>query len=362
MKTEEGYDVQIQCNVEGNPEPTIKWERIGSKLPNSVNYHNKKKIISMQNVKIGSSGTYICKAKNSLAESTASATVTVFKRLQFLLKPESYKYALQAQDVSLSCTHKGGVPPVTVTWLKNGAAVPSTVQASMRGPLLLIRNAKVADAGNYTCILKSFVSVLQNSARVHVDMPITCSQLRRAGQTKSGTYMIAPAGTSLDVYCDMDSRPGEGITIVSHDSEGRTRVAGIEATGGYKRKINYNIPLAQVKALINLSSKCEQFIKYECKGSYLGLDENPYGWWVSIAGKKMTNWGGVDSSKSGCACSLNNSCKTGTCNCDVNDSRPREDKGLLSEKEYLPVTELRFGDTGDQGEEGFHTLGKLKCY
>ena len=28
---------------------------------------------------------------------------------------------------------------------------------------------------------------------------------------------------------------------------------------------------------------------------------------------------------------------------------------------YLPVKQLRFGDTGSQGEEGYHTLGKFKC-
>jgi len=35
---------------------------------------------------------------------------------------------------------------------------------------------------------------------------------------------------------------------------------------------------------------------------------------------------------------------------------------LLTEKSDLPVTQLRFGDTGDSREQGYHTLGKLKCY
>ncbi|XP_035692710.1 contactin-associated protein-like 2 [Branchiostoma floridae] len=50
------------------------------------------------------------------------------------------------------------------------------------------------------------------------------------------------------------------------------------------------------------------------------------------------------------------------CNCDANDYTWREDSGFLSHKDDLPVTQLRFGDTGDSGEEGYYTLGKLICY
>lgn len=271
-------------------------------------------------------------------------------------------------DARLSCIYDGGAPPVTVEWLKDGVAVPEKMQLLQGGQMLQMTDIKKQDAGTYKCIVKSFVSDIQNSARLHVlYLPQTCQDVRRAGQSKSGTYDIAPTGDSsqqVRVYCDMNIRPGEGMTVLSHDSEARTRVKGFDGHGQYKRTIRYNIPRSQVKAIITLSSKCEQFIKYQCHGSVLSLDYRwtPAGWWVSADGQKMRNWGGVDSNRKGCACSLNNSCKTGTCNCDANDNVWREDKGLLREKEYLPVSELRFGDTGGGGEEGYHTLGKLKCY
>ena len=77
----------------------------------------------------------------------------------------------------------------------------------------------------------------------------------------------------------------------------------------------------------------------------------------------MTYWGGA--SESGrCACGMNNSCADpgDECNCDANDGVWREDSGLLTDKSHLPVRQLRFGDTGKSGEQGYHTLGKLKCY
>ena len=41
------------------------------------------------------------------------------------------------------------------------------------------------------------------------------------------------------------------------------------------------------------------------------------------------------------------------CNCDQNNNVWTEDSGVLTDKNTLPVTELRFGDTGrSDGKEG----------
>ena len=114
-----------------------------------------------------------------------------------------------------------------------------------------------------------------------------------------------------------------------------------------------------------VSSHCEQFIKYECHGStLLNRNGSPYGWWVSRDSSKMTYWGGASVSGK-CACGMTNSCANPRygCNCDYDNNVWREDSGLLTDKTHLPVKQLRFGDvTSASGEQGYHTLGKLKCY
>ena len=80
-------------------------------------------------------------------------------------------------------------------------------------------------------------------------------------------------------------------------------------------------------------------------------DDGVYGWWVARDGSKMQYWGGAkptDYQKCACGVTIPNSCadpKYG-CNCDKNDGSWREDSGLLTENSHLPVTQLRFGDTG----------------
>lgn len=171
------------------------------------------------------------------------------------------------------------------------------------------------------------------------------------------------------VFCDMDVMGGVGVTVVGHDSESKTQVTKTESPGSYVRNVTYlgegltNIP--QLGRLADVSTHCEQFIEINCKG--VRLLRGVYGWWVSRDGARMTYWGGAkpaDRFKCACGVSIPNSCadRIYGCNCDKNDDVWRNDSGLLTEKSHLPVIQLRFGDTGDSGEEATYTLGKLKCY
>ena len=82
----------------------------------------------------------------------------------------------------------------------------------------------------------------------------------------------------------------------------------------------------------------------------------------------MNYWGGAVVGSGKCACAMTNSCAGGgKCNCDKNDNTWREDSGYLTDKNTLPVTELRLGDAegdpaGSGVESGYHTLGKLRCW
>ena len=170
--------------------------------------------------------------------------------------------------------------------------------------------------------------------------PSSCSLIRKTKPSStSGKYYIYPPGLSsspfVQVYCDMSSKNGVGVTEIGHDSESRTLVDGCEPKGCYKRKINYEISMEQIIAIIKHSKHCEQFIKYECHASALVYMGSPEGWWVSRQGSKMNYWGGAAVNSGKCACG--NSCAAGrTCNCDANDGVWRQDSGYLTDKNTLP--------------------------
>ena len=199
-----------------------------------------------------------------------------------------------------------------------------------------------------------------NCAPVNKD---SCSVIRKYFSSVSGNYKIDPDGAGglapFTVHCDMSDKNGVGVTVISHDSESRTRVKG---TNNYLRDIHYTgASISQLAGLTRVSLHCEQFIKYECHNSVMRVGS--YAWWVSRDSTKMTYWGGASPSSGKCACGMTSSCAGGYgCNCDKNDNVWREDSGLLTDKTHLPVKQLRFSDTTSSTEEGYHTLGKLKCY
>ncbi len=212
------------------------------------------------------------------------------------------------------------------------------------------------------------IDIVNRTEELHPQTYASCSALlKKRPSTTSGWYYIHPkehsSSQSVRVFCNVTSKNGVGVTVIGHDSESRTLVKGYESPGSYKRRITYDISMKQIVAIMKQSKNCEQFIKYECHGSQ--TLESDYAWWVSRQGLTMNYWGGaaVDSGK--CACGMTNSCAGGgtICNCDKNDQTWREDSGYLTDKNTLPVSEMRFGDADSPSyESGFHTLGKLRCW
>ena len=46
----------------------------------------------------------------------------------------------------------------------------------------------------------------------------------------------------------------------------------------------------------------------------------------------------------------------------MNDFVWRYDSGFVTNKERLPLTEVRLGDTGSEGEMGMYTIGPVQCW
>ncbi|XP_078609540.1 contactin-associated protein-like 5 isoform X1 [Branchiostoma floridae x Branchiostoma japonicum] len=197
-------------------------------------------------------------------------------------------------------------------------------------------------------------------------VPSSCTEVaERSGINNQAFYVIDPDGPErgvLPMVVQCDFQGDAIITLIGHNREARTHVNDIEASGGHSTDVTYWNSMDQVRAVVDQSTLCKQHIKYECHASLLHhASGTPASWWVTWDGRQADYWGGASPGSGECACGQAGTCSN-RCNCDTNDRTWREDSGFLSHKDDLPVTQLRFGDTGADHEEGYYTLGKLICY
>ena len=366
---EEKQNVSIACNATGQPQPSTTWSKLIGSLPKE-----RTKVmngaLTIYNVSKKDSGTYICKAKNILGSATGAVQLTIFSPLRFKVRPPQVVSTAIGYTVHIPCVAQSDLRPV-ITWTKDGGSLLLVNYYVLLNGTLVLKNIKKSYEGSYTCRATNAVTTIE--AKVKINSPVnatSCSKIRELFGSVSGNYVIDSDGEGrlrpFTAYCDTTAKNGIGVTVISHDSESRTLVKGYESRGSYSRDIHYTgASLSQLASLTRVSSHCEQFIKYECILSAL-FQNAYYGRWVSRDSQKMTYWGGASGSGR-CACGMTNSCAGSipgrrSCNCDKEDNVWREDSGLLTDKTKLPVKQLRFGDTSDPGEQGYHTLGKFKCY
>ncbi|XP_064597834.1 LOW QUALITY PROTEIN: uncharacterized protein LOC135464334 [Liolophura sinensis] len=208
-------------------------------------------------------------------------------------------------------------------------------------------------------------------------IPPTCQQYREMGFTDDGTYLIDPDGAEgnkgkgtnvspFPVVCDMVEDRPIGITIVGHDNEDTTTVDNAEDPGSFTKDITYiEASTEQLEALTDASSYCSQEMAISCIQATLSNLDNPStpnAFWIDNNGVKRQYFAGSEGNK--CQCGINGDCeKGGKCNCDANLNRLTIDKGVLVNKEDLPVRQVNFGDTGDSAEDKIdYKVGKLVCH
>ena len=364
---EEGQNVTLVCKATGQPKPTVMWRK-------AFGHVSKANIVvagwnmTILSVTKADGGAYACSVKNLLSQDSAVALVTVIDRLQFVLAPPSTVVANENSDIILNCAAHG---EKGILWERQSQAIPIN-HATFSNGTLLLRMVSLNDAGTYKCVAKNYHRSIEATSIVKVLSlkPKTCSEIRsKHPGSSSGNYIIDPDGnggvTSFSVYCDMNDKGRVGVTVISHDSESRTHVGfipGCYYAGCYRKDVSYTgVTTAQLAALTRVSQNCEQFIKYECNPHSLFVQHGE-AWWVARDGTRKDYWGGATGYNKMCACGVTNSCSSGNkCNCPTRGGWS-EDSGLLTDKAALPVTQIRLGDLEDSHEEGYHTLGKLKCY
>ncbi|KAI5107377.1 obscurin-like protein 1 isoform X8, partial [Silurus meridionalis] len=167
-----GTDAVLKCQIAGDPRPAVIWERNNEKIHPGGRYRvfedgNIYNLI-ITVVTAEDSGQYICKAKNSIGETYAAATLKVEGEAQemelreenkprFLIKPLSTRVG-RGDDAVFSCK-MWGKPRPEVVWEKDGKKLNDIFESTHFSVgyqdggwfQLKIFKTRAPDGGVYTC-------------------------------------------------------------------------------------------------------------------------------------------------------------------------------------------------------------------
>ena len=239
---EEKQNVTMACTATGQPSPTITWSKAVGSLPGG-RIKMQDGTMKIYSVTKKDGGTYICKAKNILGSSIATAQLIVYTPLRFKVRPPQEVTPVVGSTVRLPCVAASELS-TTLAWTMDGVRVLPVNARVLQNDTLVIENINKTHRGSYTCRASNILATIEAKVKINSPFMVTsCSEVKKYVSSVSGNYVIDPDGEGglapFTVFCDMTDKSGVGVTVISHDSESRTRVDGCNPSGCYSRDIRY---------------------------------------------------------------------------------------------------------------------------
>uniref|UniRef100_A0A3Q2YR82 Hemicentin 1 n=1 Tax=Hippocampus comes TaxID=109280 RepID=A0A3Q2YR82_HIPCM len=153
-----GNPASLLCLADGTPTPSVAWLKEGRYLSNDtqVRLLNQNTTMQFLQAEVSNTGHYTCIASNTAGQASRHFNLKVL--------PPQIKTSGVPADVSvvvnsimeLQC-EASGIPPPSLTWLKDGRPLPQTasVRLLQGGKVLRVASAQLEDMGRYNCLANS---------------------------------------------------------------------------------------------------------------------------------------------------------------------------------------------------------------
>nr|XP_009666205.1 PREDICTED: roundabout homolog 2 isoform X7 [Struthio camelus australis] len=176
--------VEFRCQVQGDPQPTVRWKKDDADLPRGRYDIKDDYTLRIKKAMSTDEGTYTCIAENRVGKVEASATLTVRARPvappQFVVRPRDQIVA-QGRTVTFPCETKGNPQPA-VFWQKEGSQnllfpnqplQPNSRYSVSPSGDLTISNIQRSDAGYYICQALTVAGSILAKAQLEVTDVLT---------------------------------------------------------------------------------------------------------------------------------------------------------------------------------------------
>jgi len=189
VTVKEGEEARLECEVQGNPNPTVSWKKQDGVLPSTASptcAHSS--CLSLTEVRRDQAGVYVCQANNGVG-APAHGRVALSVLFPPTIRVEREQVVSgPGSSLSLACLVEGNPQPLLQWYFADAKVRPSHLLGISLGRLegkhtLTITKTSVDTFGNYSCVAKNSLGTFKKHIEVH-GRP-TEATFERAG-SKSG--------------------------------------------------------------------------------------------------------------------------------------------------------------------------------
>uniref|UniRef100_A0AAR2KQZ6 Hemicentin 1 n=1 Tax=Pygocentrus nattereri TaxID=42514 RepID=A0AAR2KQZ6_PYGNA len=216
--------LELECHATGTPTPTITWLKDGKPVRQGegvrITANGRRLIISR--AQVSDTALFQCVATNEAGEQERGFKVAVHVPPTIRSTGPAERSVILHNSMSLQCV-ASGVPAPSITWLKDGRPMDTSqglVKLESAGRVLQIKEARLEDAGKYTCVATNAAGEAQQHIRLSVHEP---PSIQFAGDTVNQTIL---AGYQIQLECKASGRPVPAITWYK-DGRPLTSAAGV---------------------------------------------------------------------------------------------------------------------------------------
>ncbi|KAJ3585960.1 hypothetical protein NHX12_012366, partial [Muraenolepis orangiensis] len=140
-----GNGVEFECQAIGDPQPTVRWSKVGGTLPDHVAV--KDGILRIRQVMEADAGEYRCTATNDVGSVQSQVVLSVQSLPQISALPETKEVTL-GSDAVMPCA-ASGYPEPKIRWSKMGEDLPAKCFQVLN--VLTVPRVSQEDSGTYVC-------------------------------------------------------------------------------------------------------------------------------------------------------------------------------------------------------------------
>ncbi|XP_026010202.1 basement membrane-specific heparan sulfate proteoglycan core protein isoform X4 [Astatotilapia calliptera] len=140
-----GNSVEFECQAVGDPEPTVKWSKVGGSLPPHIVV--KGGMLKIEQVTEADAGQYRCTATNDVGSVQSQVVLNVQSLPQIAALPKTKEVAV-GSDAVLPCV-ASGYPVPDIKWSKLDRELPA--KCFQEANVLTVPRVTHEDSGTYVC-------------------------------------------------------------------------------------------------------------------------------------------------------------------------------------------------------------------